>query len=190
MKNTILILCALFFISCKAQTVVNINTLNQGDNNNKYFKDIDNNYQNFVGTWENTTDNITFRLIIWKEDNILYSNNFYVDELHARYLIFSTNEDGLIQLLYDSIRYFPQNNYTSNNIMIAFALNGIAFSGAFTDTNANNGTGVLEGSFGFEIINIGNTPLQAHWQLESNLTKIENYDTFVVPTDCILTKVD
>ncbi|MCO6176286.1 hypothetical protein NHF50_14640 [Flavobacterium sp. NRK F10] len=192
MKNTILILCALFFISCKAQTVVNITTYNQGENNNKYFKDIDNNYQNFVGIWENTSNNITFRLILWKETHmpLLNEYNSYVDEIYGKYLIIQDAGTPNEQILYNSVKYFPQSGQTSTTVMYAMAYNNISFGSTFIDFNANNGTGVLYGSFGFEIINLGSTPLQAHWQLESDLTKIENYDTFVVPTDCILTKVD
>ncbi len=179
------------FINCKAQTptTVNINTYNQGNNANKYFKDINNNYNNFVGTWQNTTGNVTFKLIIWKTPMAInYADtNCFIDDLNAKYLIIQNVGTSNEIVLFNSIKYFPQNGYTSNSIMTAFALNNFAFSGAFTDTNANNGTFVLEGAFSLEITNLGNTPLQAQWKLQST-RHLQPGESFTVPTSCILTK--
>ena len=182
---------SLFFINCKAQTqtTVNINTYNQGNNANKYFKDINDNYNNFVGTWQNTIGNVTFKLIIWKKvmDPLTNESNSYMDELNAKYLIIQNAGTSNEIVLFNSIKYFPQNGYTSNCIMTAFALNNFAFSGAFTDTNANNGTFVLDGAFSLEITNLGNTPLQAQWKLQST-RHLQPGESFTVPTNCILTK--
>lgn len=192
MKNIIkIIMLSFFFINCKAQTptTVNISTYNQGDNANKYFKDINNNYNNFVGTWQCTSGNITFRLIIWKTAMVLNTSdiNCFMDDLNAKYLIIQNAGTSNETVLFNSIKYFPQNGYTSNSIMTAFALNNFSFSGAFTDTNANNGNYVLDGAFSFEITNIGNLPLQAIWNLKST-KQLQPGENFIVPTNCILTK--
>lgn len=189
MKNIIKIITLLLFISCKAQTIVNVNTYNQGDNSNKYFKDINNNYQNFIGTWENTYGNLTFRLEIWKNSNIEMPNesNSRIDLLNAKFSIIKFINTPSEIVLHNSVKYFPQNGYTSNNVMIAFALNNYSFSGFFTDTCANGGAGVLDASFSFEILNIGNTPLQAQWKLKS-VGQLSSEEFFTVPTNCILIK--
>lgn len=189
MKNIVKILTLLLFISCKAQTIVNVNTYNQGDNSNKYFKDVNNNYQNFIGTWENTYGNLTFRLEIWKNSNVEMPNesNSRIDLLNAKFSIIEFINTPSEIVLHNSVKYFPQNGYTSNNVMIAFALNNYAFSGFFTDTCANGGDGVLDASFSFEILNIGNTPLQAQWKLKS-VGQLSSEEFFTVPTNCILIK--
>lgn len=185
------IIAVLFFaVSCKAQVVVNINTYNQGNNSNKYFKDIDNNYQKFVGTWEVTEGTKTFRLIIWKESNVEMKSetNTKIDFLMAKYLIIENLGTPFQRTLKNSIRYFKKNNYTSNSIMIAWATNGNGFAGAFTDTHANGGNGVLDGAFKFDIINNIN-PIQAHWKLKSTGAP-EDGQSFSIPTEAILTKVN
>ena len=193
MKNILKIILILLFVNCKAQTqtVVNINTYNSGNNSNKYFKDINNNYANFVGTWENTTGNITFRLEIWKVIGADFPNetNSKIDLLNARYKIIQNAGTSTEVILYDSVKYFPQNGNTSDNIVLAFALNGNSFSGHLTDTCANGGNGVLDASFGFEILNLGNTPLQAHWRVKSNI-ELQPNESFTVPTDTVLTKMN
>lgn len=190
MKKITTLLLVLFALSCKAQVVVNINTYNQGDNSNKYFKDIDNFYQNFTGTWEGTTGNITFRLIIWKESDLILTNeiNSKIDYLKSKYLIIENVNTPTQKVLYNSIRFFKVSGATSHSIMNTWAVSGNGFRGIFTDTNANNRTRVLTAIADFSILNLGTIPLQAHWKLKG--LALDEDDYFSVPTDVILTKVN
>lgn len=190
MKNIIITLIfTLFFINCKAQTIVDINTYPEQNDSNKYYKDINNNYPNFIGTWENTTGNITFRLILWKvtQDPNPNSMNSFMDRIFGKYLIIqnvgSTNE----QILYNSVKYFPQSNTTTNWSLMGKASNNTLSDGYFEDTNANNGTGILTSGYSLEILNFGSLPLQAKWEITST-KHLQSGESFAVPTNCILTK--
>lgn len=192
MKKIItLIAFTLFFINCKAQTTVNINTYNQGNNSNKYFKDIDNNYPNFVGTWESTTGNITFRLIIWKvtKDTLTNETNSYRDALYGKFLIIQNAGTTGHAILHNSVKYYPQNGHTSNWVLFGNATNATEAGGFFVDNCANGGDGALNAVFSLEILNIGSTPLQAQWNVKIT-SFLDEGESFTVPTDAILTKVN
>lgn len=180
----------LFALNCNAQAVVNINTFNQGNNSNKYFKDIDNFYQNFTGTWENTSGSITFRLIIWKETNAEMKSisNSHIDLLKTKYLIIENLGTETQRVLYNSVRFFKISGTTTQSVMNTWAVSGNGFRGIFTDTNANNRTRVLTAIADFSILNLGTAPLQAHWKLKG--LALDEDDYFSVPTDVILTKVN
>jgi len=61
MKNILILLIIAFVLTnYKVQQIVNLNTFNRGDNTDKYFKDIDNHYERFLGIWGNTTGTKTF----------------------------------------------------------------------------------------------------------------------------------
>lgn len=183
---------AVFFINCKAQTIVNISTYPKQNESNKYFKDINNNYQNFTGTWESTTGNITFRLILWKvtKDTYHINLNNFIDRIYGRFLIIQNAGNINESILHDSVKYFPQNGYTSDVILFAYATEPNEFGGSFTDTCANGGNGVLEAVFSLEILNLGSTPLQAQWNVTSTSRYLEAGESFTVPTNTILTKVN
>jgi broad specificity phosphatase PhoE len=68
MKKTIFTILILLTFNCiQSQTIVDLSEFNQGDNNGKYFKDVNNNFQNFLGTWEGLISNTkTFRINLFK----------------------------------------------------------------------------------------------------------------------------
>jgi hypothetical protein len=185
------ILILFFVLSCaknySQQRVVDIENYNNNDWNNIYYKDFTT-YQNFTGTWENVTGNITFRLILWKvvHQKMPNGNYYYKDFIQGRYLIIQNAGSSNEQTLYDSVRYFPQNGHTSDWILDGYAINTIAFGGYFCDTHANGGNGVLEGWFKLEKINNTN---QAQWEVSPD-SPLQPGESFTVPTNCILTKVN
>lgn len=194
MKNVSKLILFLFvFISfnCKAQTTVNLNTYNIGDNSNKYFKDLDNNFPNFVGTWENTTGNTTFRVILWKVPRRALTNetNSFIDEVYGRFLILQNAGLPNEVIIHNSIKYFPQSNSSSDWSLLGRPYNATINGAYIIDTCANGGNGVLEGTATMEITNLGSTPLNAHWQVKSS-RQLFSGEYFTVPTDCILTKVN
>jgi len=191
MKNLILATLLLLSINCKAQNIVNLNTFNTGDNSNKYFKDLDNNFANFVGTWENTTGNITFRVILWKESMKPLTNetNSYIDDLFGKFLIIQDAGLSNEVVIHNSVKYFPQNNHTSTWSLLGSPYNSTIYGAYLEDTCANGGNGVLEGTATMEITNLGTTPLNAHWTVKSS-RQLFSGEYFSVPTDIILTKVN
>ncbi len=191
MKTIYSILLALLFANCQAQTIVNINTQNRGNYSNKYFKDINNNFQNFEGTWENTTGNKTFRVIIWKEEKVALpkEENAFEDKLYGRFLIIQNAGTSSEVILHNSVKYYPQNNITTNWSLLGSALDSNVFGTYIMDTCANGGDGVIDGTAKMEITNFGSTPSTAHWTVKSVL-QLQPGQSFSVPTDCILTKVN
>lgn len=177
-------------MNCKAQTIVNINTYPELDDSNKYYKDINNHFPNFVGTWENTTGNITFRLILWKvpQDSNLPSENSFIDRIYGKYLILQNAGLSTELILYNSVKFYPQSGATSNFVLMGRTSDGISCGGYFEDTNANSGTSVLNADYSLIIQNLGSTPLQARWRIKP-VRVMTATDSFTVPTDCIMTKI-
>lgn len=185
------------FVNSNAQTIVDIKTYNQGDNSNKYFKDLSDNSQYFVGTWENTSpswgqiNTITFRVIIWKEEQrpLLNEVNSYMDDLFGKFMIIKNIGTPNEVILHNSVKYFPQSNTTSEWSIFGNAFNSTVFVAYFEDTCANGGNGVLSGYSKMEITNPGNSPPIAHWKVERKIP-LTSGQSFTVPTDIYLTKVN
>ncbi len=197
MKLILKIAFLLLYLNCNGQTMVDLNTYNQEDNSNKYFKDLNNNYQNFIGTWENTSNSskhsntITFRVIIWKETRKPLSNekNSYIDDLLGSFMIIKNLGTRNEVILHNSVKYFPQSNTTSNWSLFGYAFNATVYTAYFTDTCANGGDGVLSASAKLEITNLGTSPSIAHWTVKRPLALFPG-QSFTVPTDIMLTKVN
>lgn len=176
-------------VSCKAQTIVNINTFNQGDNAGKYFKDIDNYFTPFLGTWENTTGNLTFRVVLYKtiKKPLGYPIEFYMDEIEGRFFLIENIGTPTETIIHDSVKYYPQSGQTSTNVIHGNSTNGINFVGGIEDNSVDENTiGILRGKLIMEILNTGSTPLQAQWNVKKQV-RIVGFE-FNIPTDIILTK--
>lgn len=190
MKNLItIIIISLLFINCKAQTIVNINTHNQGDNTGKYFKDINNNFAKFTGTWENTTGNITFRVILWKitKEPMGSPTKYYMDNFGGSFLIIQDAGTPNEIILHNSIKYYSQSNYTSDRTIWGNTWDGIDLGGHLEDTCASSGNEILPGFFYLYITNPGITPAIAHWKIKPRALMGDYYS---IPTDVMMTKVN
>ncbi len=176
-------------ISCKPQEIVNINTFNQGDNSGKYFKDIDNHFTPFLGTWENTTGILTFRVILYKtaKNPRGYPTEYYMDDIEGRFLLIENVGTLNETIIHDSVKYYPQSDQTSENVIIGGAGDGITMGASIQDNSVDeNVMGILPGSLTMEILNTGSTPLQAQWSVEKGV-HIVGFE-FNIPTDIVLTK--
>ena len=185
MKNIIaIILFTITILSCKAQTIVNLNTFNQGNNFGKYFKDVDNHFTPFLGT----AGNLTFRVILYKTTKKPMGTH-YSDYIEGRYLIIENAGMPDETILHNSIKYYPQSGQTSENVIICTSTNGISMNGAIEDNSVDENTiGILPGNLKMKIINTGSTTLQANWKVTKlKGMSIEGYE-FNIPTDIILTK--
>ena len=176
-----------------AQQVVDISTFNSGNNSNKYFKDINNNYNNFIGTWENTTGNTTFRITlvkIAKTYSLGNHQNVKMDLIKGSYKIIQNAGTPNETILFDSVKQ------TSNGIweyvIEMRSNNGTSAYGWIEDNNAicpNQSQCVLEAWAYLKILPNTNG-LQAEWKLKIEGIRFEG-DTFRVPTETIImTKVN
>lgn len=184
-----LIFFSLLFINCKAQTVVDISTINNGENSNKYFKDINNHFAKFIGVWENTTGNITFRVSLWKEEMSPILDGSYMDIINGSYQIIENAGLPSELLLNNSVKYYTVNGQTSNNIIWIRTANGIGAGGSIVDNCALPSGTQLNGWLTIKITNPGVSPSIAHWTVIRKGATFEGA-AFTVPTDIILTKIN
>lgn len=190
-----IIFISLLFINCKAQEIVDISTYNLSDNSNKYFKDINNNYANFTGTWENTTGNITFRVNLWKDEKVDFTTtdpNCFMDLIRGSYQIIQDVGTSNEIILHNSVKYYPQNNLTKTYCMVLFTGSAIGVSGFIDDNCAaypNGESTFLSGRLRITITNPGYTPSTAQWSITRSAGAFGGA-TFTVPTDIILTKIN
>lgn len=93
MKQIIYILIFLT-ISCKAQQVLPLNNSAFRSPTNSYFKDINHEFDYYLGIWKATFQDKTITLQISKEVKIpfeMWNKNFYRDQLRVRYEIMNTS---------------------------------------------------------------------------------------------------
>lgn len=89
MKNIFILFTILIIYNCKAQQIVPL--FNSGEflysnNSGKYYKDVDNDFDKFVGTWKWTENNSSFTIILKKITNMYDEEaNFYEDFLMGEY---------------------------------------------------------------------------------------------------------
>lgn len=189
MKNIYkIIIVSLLFINCKAQSIVDFETFNQGDNSNKYFKDINNNFANFTGTWQNTTGNLTFRVNLWKvtKEPFIIENNCYMDIIKGSYQIIQDMGTPNETVLHNSVKTTP--NGVWEYIINIGTSDGVGAGGSIDDNCAVNAT-YLTGRLTMMITNPGASPPIAHWTVVRKGPTFGGA-TFTVPTDIILTKIN
>jgi len=93
MKKYILLITVISFsfFNCKAQQIVNINSYNTVPDEGKYFKDINNNFANFTGTWSSTNGNLTFKIMLVKAEQMPNPSpdnpTHYKDEIHGHFIM-------------------------------------------------------------------------------------------------------
>jgi len=82
--NTVILLLAL--CSCKAQSpIVERDASFDGKVQGTYFKDLNNEFNKFEGTWIFTNGNTTFTLVLEKKEMVYDGSEFYFDELFGEY---------------------------------------------------------------------------------------------------------
>ncbi len=190
------------FVSCKAQTIVNRNTFNQGNNEGKYFKDLDNNFDNFIGTWEHQNGNEIFRVTLWKVEMEEHENgnrpSFWMDALKGHYekVEVTTNTFGEIEesVIYTSQKKIGQSNTDWIPVISGGTNDGSGFGGLVYDNsipyNPNYILGI-RGHLDLDLIS-GTNPIQMQWKvrLPQGMYGTDQPTEFNIPTDIILTKVE
>ena len=175
MKNKVLLFITLVinFTFCHAQLEVNYDDFNNGPNEGKYFKDIDNNFTPFLGTWEYQNANQIFRITLWKENMVEYENgnlpSFYRDKIKGHFEMVEIGQQG---------QQFETIIYTSDK--------PIGTSGQYYPPVINAGS--IDGisvrcQFSLDIIS--NNPTQAVLKVKSLSM---SGDTYNIPSNITMTK--
>ncbi|WP_395044137.1 DUF6705 family protein [Flavobacterium sp.] len=190
MKKINIFILLILVVTCKAQTIVNINTYNNGNNYGKYFKDIDNNFQSFIGTWESINGNITFRVVLSKDEQMPMGSpvKYYMDRIGGSFQIIENANMPNEIIIHDSIKYYSISNTTTNSVIYAASYGSNTLGGHMENNCANNGDDFITGFLKMNIINPTSLPLQVQWNIKTR--PLQAQETFNIPINVILTKVD
>jgi len=85
MKSIITIYIILFSVLASAQTIVNLDGTPTYEEQGKYYKDINNVLNPFVGTYLYTNGTTSFKIILQKKENSSFNNYYYEDMLIGGY---------------------------------------------------------------------------------------------------------
>ena len=166
--------------------------------NTVYYKDIDNVFQHFTGTWTHQTGDTTFVVTLWKETKkAITSENgvtlYYRDEIYGHYkLVQNYNTFNAVVLYTSNINYLNSPAITPT-VIYGTSIQPNVMAGTIYDINSRDNNfmyyfgkrGVLKMTIG-EDFNLNS----AHWVItsdEENISDIPSLD-FVIPTDITLTK--
>ncbi|MFY1045409.1 DUF6705 family protein [Chryseobacterium sp. GP-SGM7] len=202
-KFLTLITLLICIIQCKSQIIINmaggngVLPSNYNETGQYYEKDINNNLDNFVGTWEYVNGNEKFQIILTKiikyhiNDSDI-SLNYYTDGIKYQYKKFNNN----ILIFESPVRHYPSFD-TKDGIILD---GGIKDYGRITKniymplTNelVYAGGGPVDANC--EIIKISSNQIKFHLYLRQHFPNynIEVYagqPVFSLPNDVTLTKV-
>ncbi|WP_177733238.1 DUF6705 family protein [Flavobacterium inviolabile] len=162
-----------------------------------YYKDVNNYFTPFIGTWIYQNGNQTFVIRFWKETKASYINEnpkFYIDELCGHYKLVQNYGQPNEQVIYTSEKNIGNSVTPWSTIIIAGkALENYKMTGQVFDVagvlNPSYPTGV-RGELEM-IINPAN-PDTAQWEvtLPMGMRGLGQPSTFTIPTNITLTKVN
>ena len=162
-----------------------------------YYKDVNNYFTPFIGTWIYQNGNQTFIIRFWKETKVGYPNSspkYYVDELAGHYKLVENYGQPNEQIIYTSQKNIGNSItpwttiVTANQPIESFIISGFVYDVA-GDLNPNYPTGV-KGNLDMRI-NPAN-PNTAQWKvtLPQGMRGMDQPSTFTIPTNVTLTKVN
>lgn len=189
-KLTVLFTLTIVFQFTVVAQQVDIATQNQSANTGKYFKDFGNNYQTFIGTWQTVVGDKTYQFTFWKTlDKPMGSPiDYHMDAIEGKFKIIKNLDMPNEELVFDSVKYYPQSNTTSNSVFVAISADGLGMGGIVEDNAANNGTYIITANFIIRLINSSGTPLMATWQIKFPIGGAGmNYS---LPMSAVLTKIN
>lgn len=156
---------------------------------NKYFKDLNNNFLPFLGTWKFIEGNKTFVVTLWKVEHVSFNNvitGTFKDQIFGDWEMIQN--EGLPNeiVLYKSNQHISNGNYYPPMITGGGSCDGLHFVSLILD-NCIAGNNFKNGILEFTLTS-SNT---AHWFIKPlKGMQIENSINFKIPTNIILTKVD
>ena len=181
--------------SCKAQTIVNSNTFNQGDNTGKYFKDLDHNLDPFTGIWEYQNGNQIFRVTLFKAERIECENGInpssFKDEIKGHFEMIEIGQAGG---QVETIIYTSQKKMGASNtdwfpvITVGESYDGVECSCVIYDNSITD----IQYGFVRGLLSLKMLPnaTQMEWKIRSpqGIYDTNQPTDFNVPTDIVLTK--
>lgn len=160
--------------------------------NPKYYKDINNYFTGFTGTWSSQIGTNTFVLTLWKvtkkpvndsNGNIIY----YLDYICGHYKMVQNYGTSNETIIYTSNVNFFNSTTPMNYSIYADSTTLNKLSGIIYDTNTMS-VNRLRGKRGFLLIEISDTnPSIANWSV-SDSEEINIESDFFIPTNTTLTK--
>ncbi|SDJ75489.1 DUF6705 family protein [Chryseobacterium jejuense] len=142
MRNKWIILGIFVVFSCKAQQVLPLNNSAFRSPTNSYFKDINHEFDYYLGIWKATFQDKTITLHISKEVKIpfeMWNKNFYRDQLRVRYEIM--NKSGVI--LESSLNKDFTNDISLSIKGLKTQSNGALLNLIFAGGNCSVGVGAI-----------------------------------------------
>ena len=184
------ILVVVFFMltlnSTKAQQIIDVANFTQDWSSDhsgipKYYKDINNHYMPYIGTWIHQVGNRTFVVTLRKATKEATGNpiEYYRDRIWGNYSLIENYNDVNQSVIYTTD--------TKPQCMLG-AADSVGCGGYIVDfslpQNGASGT--------FSLVIIGNNPTTAQWIATPRTgTHIPNYPTtFNFPSNVILTKIN
>ena len=162
-----------------------------------YYKDVNNYFTPFIGTWIYQNGNQTFVIRFWKETKASYINEnpkFYIDELCGHYKLVQNYGQPNEQVIYTSEKNIGNSVTPWSTIIIAGkALENYKMTGQVFDV-----AGVLNPSYptgvrgNLEMTINPDNPDTAQWEvtLPMGMRGLGQPKTFTIPTNITLTKVN
>ncbi|MFD2697963.1 DUF6705 family protein [Mesonia sediminis] len=186
-----LLLFSFWFTTWAQLQTVNMNTRdNSQDLSGKYFKDIDGNFDPFIGVWQGTHQNTTMIIDISKA--VLGpspGNNYAEDVLVADIQLIEGMGTPMEMVICNTATAYSHFDKLIRSIIRGDSYNGITMSSALEDNcHPGNSAG------GIVVMNIQNpqaSPLTATWEIERKGIVAKTYPgepDFIIPTSIVLTK--
>lgn len=191
MKNIykIILFLIVFNNNINAQQTVDICGYNEHlSMDNKYFKDINNICDSFIGTWKWVNGNQTFKVILWKQEmvqNTSYTNCFE-DKIFGHWEMIENEGTPNQTFIYKSISPTGNGQNWPPMILGGGTCDGIVFKSMLIDNCVNHPTYCKNGTLVFSKITGTNT---AEWKVtELKGIGIQGHPGFRIPTNIIMTK--
>ena len=200
MKTTIFIFIVFINYFIYSQTIkpLSASLTDRGySNNGIYYKDIDNNFTPFIGSWKYTNGNQTFIVTFWKVSQKEFNHfgeTYYEDVIFAHYSMYENYGLSNQQLLYTSNTNIAGTTQVWNTIFIGNSINPYKLNGSIYDVvGLNNNPNFPRGVIGklSLSINPNTNPLTAQLTIskERELMTPGQPNSFVIPTNVVLTKM-
>ena len=199
MKYIKLTICLILSLNINAQEIVNLNLWNQlPDDTGKYYADLDNNFDYFIGTWEYQNGNQTFQIILSKVTQEPYydevSPKFYADGIEGHFKMILNKDLPNESILYRSDKKIGNTNDDWPNVIRGKAFDSTSLYGEIHDNSGVFDNEYPMGVRGIMIMTIsaGSSPPTASWviTLPQGMYGFTQPKTFIIPTNIILTKVN
>src|SRR5690606_11587933 len=185
--SLLLLTCTTIIYSQDIVDLENFYTDSPENSKFKHYKDIQNKFIPFIGTWRSTTGNVTFILTLWKESHVPFPNaqnpKFQIDELRGHFKLIENYQTSSETIIFSSETGVGGTSPTGwPGVLFSSPIQTQMASGTIYDISAPPNTQIPRRNFVLTI-NPGNSPVTAEWNVSSSGTfQIENQPlTYSIP---------